>query len=443
MACRHADIIKKDASGWRASTRSRLLLGAMIAGAVLSVAPAPSFAQQQARIGDWIGTWAASPQPVWGPDFPVPLNMPRNVRDQTVRQIVHVSMGGGRVRIVLSNEYGDQPMRVGAAHMALAGSGAAIAQGSDHALTFGGQSTIVIPPGALVVSDPVDLSVPAGGDLAVSLYLPDTTPLTTIHWEGVQTAYISEAGNHVSDPEIKAAGTMKARAFLSEVMVPAASGAQAVVTFGDSITDGANSTPDANHRWPDDLAARLRKAGDTNVAVINEGISGAKVLSDRMGVNALARFADDVLVQPHAGTVILMMGINDIGWPSSGLAPDDREPTAQDLIQGYKQLIARAHMAGLRILGATLTPFEDAFKGMAFPDYYTPEKEQIREEVNRFIRSGAFDGVIDFDKAVQDPADPKRIRADFNSGDNLHPNDAGYAAMADAVDLALIAHPNH
>ena len=443
MACRKAPISRNDGEGWRNATTLRLMFGTMFAAVALSLASAPSYAQQQVRIGDWIGTWTASPQPVWGPDFPVPLNMPRNLRDQTLRQIVHVSIGGSRVRIVLSNEYGDQPMRIGAAHVALAGNGAAIAPGSDHGLTFGGQPTIVVPPGAPVVSDPVDLSVPAGGNLAVSLYLPDTTPLTTIHWEGVQTAYISDSGNHAADPEIKATGTMKGRAFLTEVMVPAANGAHAVVVFGDSITDGANSTPDANRRWPDALAARLHKAGHDDVAVLDEAISGQRVLSNRMAVNALAAFGPEVLSQPHARTVVLMMGINDIGWPDSGLAPEDREPTAQEVIQGYKQLIARAHMAGLRILGATLTPFEDAFKGMAFPGYYTPEKEQIREEVNRFIRSGAFDGVIDFDKAVQDPANPKQIRADFNSGDHLHPNDAGYAAMADAVNLALIAQPNH
>lgn len=289
-----------------------------------------------------------------------------------------------------------------------------------------------------MVSDPVDLTVPPEGNLAVSLFLPDTTPLSTIHWEGVQTAYISGPGDHVSEPEIKAESTMKGRAFLSEIMVSAPQDAQAVVAFGDSITDGANSTVNANHRWPDDLAARLEKAGYKDIAVLNEGISGAKVLSDRMGVNALARFANDALVQPHARTIILLMGINDIGWPDTGLAPEDREPTAQQIIAGYKQLIVRAHMHGIRILGATLTPFEDAFKGGAFPGYYTPAKEQIREEVNRFIRSGAFDGVIDFAKVVQNPADPKQIRADYDSGDHLHPNDAGYAAMADSVDLGLL-----
>lgn len=413
------------------------------AAAVAVMLSGGAWAAEGSHGGDWIGTWAASPQPVWGPDFPVPINMPRNVRDQTLRQIAHVSIAGGRVRVVFSNEYGEWPLHIGAAHIALAGKGSAIDAGSDRTLTFGGQTSVTVPPGAPVVSDPVELTVPAEGDVAVSLYLPDTTPLSTIHWEGVQTAYISGAGDHTADPEIKAEGTMKGRAFLSEIMVAAPDDARAIVTYGDSITDGANSTPDANHRWPDFLAARLQKAGDKDVAVVNEGISGAKVLSDRMGVNALARFDRDVLAQPHASAVILMMGINDIGWPGSGLAPDDPEPTAAEVIEGYKQLIARAHMHGLRIIGATLTPFQDAFKGLAFPTYYNPDKEKVREAVNDFIRSGAFDGVIDFDKAVQDPADPKQIKAEFNSGDHLHPNDAGYAAMADAIDLGMITGSNH
>jgi lysophospholipase L1-like esterase len=287
-----------------------------------------------------------------------------------------------------------------------------------------------------MISDPVTLDVPALGNLAVSLYFSETTPLSTVHWEGVQTAYIA-AGDHSGDTKPDVAGTMKSRAFLSEIMVDASPDATALVTFGDSITDGANSTPDADHRWPDFLAERLHQSGKP-VAVVNEGISGAKVLSDRMGVNALARFATDVLTQPRAATVILMMGINDIGWPGSLLAPTDKEPSAEEIIQGYKQLIARAHMHGMRIIGATLTPFEDTFKGMPFEGYYSSRKEQVREAVNNFIRGGAFDGVIDFDATTRDPANPRHIRPSFDSGDHLHPNDAGYAAMANSVDLQAL-----
>jgi lysophospholipase L1-like esterase len=411
-----------------------IALGAVLAGAI---AASPT----QARAADdWIGTWAASPQPVWGPDFFAPVGIPRALRDQTIRQIVRVSLGGNSVRVVLSNEYGTQPLVIGAAHVALAGAagGTAIQAGTDHALTFGGASGVTIPPGAPAISDPVDLKVASLGSLAVSLYLPTISPATTWHNEGAQTAYISASGDETGAADFKPAQTITSRIFLSEVLVDAPAGARAVVTFGDSITDGAASTADANHRWPDDLAERLAKAG-TNVAVVNEGISGARVLRDRMGDNALARFDRDVLSQPHVDTVILMMGINDIGWPDTILVPaGEPAPTAADVIAGYKQLIARAHEHHLRILGATLTPFEDTFHGTPLFGYYTPAKEEKREAINAFIRGGAFDGVIDFDAATRDPANPKHIRADFDSGDHLHPQDAGYKAMADAVDLSLL-----
>ena len=197
--------------------------------------------------------------------------------------------------------------------------------------------------------------------------------------------------------------------------------------FGDSITDGDGSTVDGNDRWPDVLAERFVKSG-APVAVLNEGISGAKVLSDRMGTNALARFDRDVLAQPHADTVILMMGINDVGWPGDGLAPHDPEPTADEIIEGYKQLITRAHDHGFKIIGATLTPFNGAFDGTPFQGYFTPDKEKIRVALNTFIRSGAFDGVIDFDKVIEDPANPGHSQAKYDKGDHLHPNPAGYAA---------------
>jgi lysophospholipase L1-like esterase len=359
--------------------------------------------------------------------------------NQTVRQIAHVSIGGSRVRVVLSNEYGTRPVRIGAAHIAVASGGSSIAAGSDRPLTFGGRVAFTIPPGAPAVSDPVDLSVTPLSELAISLFLPDITPLTTFHWDGVQTAYIG-AGNQTAENEIKAADKTKARVLLSEIQVNAPSDARAVVTFGDSITDGNSSTPDANHRWPDYLAARLQQAGQTHVAVLNEGISGARVLHDRMGVNALARFDRDVIAQPRADTVVLMMGINDIGWPGLiGVSKDEGAPSADDVIAGYLQLIARAHARGIRIIGATLTPFQDALHETPFNNYYDEDKEKKRQEVNAWIRSsGAFDGVIDFDAAMRDPSNPKHILAKYDSGDHLHPQDVGYKAMADSIDLSLL-----
>ena len=274
------------------------------------------------------------------------------------------------------------------------------------------------------------------GSVAVSLYFPDITPVTTWHNEGVQTTLIA-SGNLVGEAEFKEKQTATARIFLSEILVDAPAGARAVVLYGDSITDGASSTLDANHRWPDYLAERLKGA---NVAVVNEGISGARILTDRMGDNALARFDRDVLSQPLADTVVLMMGINDIGWPDTVLVPKgERTPSADDIIAGYKQLITRAHSHNMRIIGATLTPFDDAFAN--FPPlhgYYTKDKEPKRLAVNAFIRSGAFDGVIDFDAVVRKPDKPSEIQTAFDSGDHLHPNDAGYKAMADSIDLAVL-----
>jgi lysophospholipase L1-like esterase len=389
--------------------------------------------------GDWIDTWTASPQPVWDADFFAPINIPRSLRNQTVRQIAAISIGGNRVRVVLSNEYGAKPLVIGAAHVALAGSGAGIVAGSDRPLSFDGHPSVTIPPGAPVISDPVDLTVPPVTNVAVSIFLPEITPLTTFHWEGVQTAYISSEGNFAGDTEMKTESTIKSRLFLSGIMVDTPPKARAVVAFGDSITDGANSTPDANHRWPDILARRLVQAGGSPIAVLNEGISGARVLSDRMGVNALARFGRDVLSHPHADTVILMMGINDIGWPGCILAPNEIAPSADAIIDGYKQLIARAHLHGMRIIGATLTPFEDTFKGTPIEGYYNPEKEQKRQAVNKWIRtSGAFDGVIDFDAAARDPNRPTHILAAFDCGDHLHPQDDGYKAMAESIDLKML-----
>jgi lysophospholipase L1-like esterase len=404
----------------------------------LTAAALAAAAAVAAPSSDWIGAWSASVQPLWTPDFPLPIGLPRAFWMQTLRQTVRTSVGGRRLRVVLSNEYGDAALPVAAAHVALSDGGARIKSGSDRALSFAGKADVSIPPGARMISDPVDLDAPALSSLSISLYFGEAAPATTVHWEGVQTAYIA-AGDHVGDADIKPDATSHARAFIAEVLVDAAPGARAIVTYGDSITDGANSTPDADHRWPDILAERVQKQYGDKVSVLNEAISGERVLTDRMGTNALAHFDRDVVAQPHAATVVLMMGINDIGWPGSPLAPLQPAPSADDVIAGYKQLIERAHMAGLRIVAATLTPFEDTFKGAPFEGYYNEDKEKKREAINAFIRSGAFDGFIDFDKAAQDPANPKHIRADFDSGDHLHPNDAGYRAMAEMVDLKLLA----
>jgi lysophospholipase L1-like esterase len=388
---------------------------------------------------NWIGTWAASPQAQWDGNFPLSTNVPFNLWNQTIRMVTQVSLGGKHARVVLSNEYGSRPLVIGAAHVALTGSEAKIVHGSDRLLTFGGEARVIIPPGAKVVSDATDLDVPPLGKLSVSLFLPEATPLSTFHWDGRQTAYIA-TGNLVGADDIEADATISARVFVSGILVDAPKNAQAVVTLGDSITDGNGSTPDANSRWPDFLAKRL---ADKNVAVLNAGISGARLLQDRMGVNALARFERDVLSQPDVKAVILLMGINDIAWPGSSFAPDAPPVASAALIAGYRQLIARAKTHGVRIIGATLTPFEGALEDTPLEGYFTAEKERTRQAINHWIRtSGEFEAVVDFDAVTRDPQNPTRFRSTFDSGDHLHPGDNGYKAMADAVDLqALLGTP--
>jgi lysophospholipase L1-like esterase len=361
------------------------------------------------------------------------------VEGVTVRQVARISMGGGKLRVVLSNEYGNAPMTIGAGSVALAGANGALA-GTPARLTWGGKSSVVAPPGAPIVSDPVDMKAAPLSSVAVSIYLPGKTALTSVHWDGAQTAYISAPGDFTAAPSFPAASTMKQRLFLSGIQVDAGPSSKAVVFFGDSITDGACSTADANGRWPDHIAERLQQGGHGDIAVVNEAFSGNRVLANGMGVNALARLNQDVLAQPRLSTVILMMGINDIGWPGDkAITPADKEPTADDIIVGYQQIIDRVHARGARILGATLTPFTDTNKGTPTEGYYTPEKEKIRQAVNQWIRtSGRFDGVIDFDKLMEDPASPGHMRAAYDCGDHLHPNDAGYSAMAAGVDLGLL-----
>lgn len=383
----------------------------------------------------WSASWSASPQPVWEAGFALPTNIPASLSNQTVRQVVRLSTGGKRARVLLSNEYGATPLTVGAAHIALAGSGSAIKDGSDRVLTFGGRTAVTIAPGAPAISDPVDLALAPLAEVAVSIFLPQTAPLTTFHWEGKQSAYIA-AGNLTAAALIKTEQTLEARLFLSAILVEAAPAARVVAAFGDSITDGAGSSANRNQRWPDRLAERL--AGQ-NIAVINAGISGARVLSDKMGVNALARFERDVLDQPNLDTVILLMGINDLAWPGSSLAPDDAALSPDQLIAGYRQLIARARLRHVRIVGATLTPFEGALDSSDLHSYYSLAKEQSRQAVNQWIRSGGeFDAVIDFDAIVRDPQHPRRFLPAYDSGDHLHPGDRGYRAMADAIDLATL-----
>jgi lysophospholipase L1-like esterase len=259
--------------------------------------------------------------------------------------------------------------------------------------------------------------------LAINVYLPQRTPLATFHWGAQQTGYIAD-GNQAGAARLPSAQPLSGRALLSGIWVDAATPAPALVAFGDSITDGNGSTPNADRRWPDYLAARLSKDG---VAVVNAGISGARLLGDRMGANAAARFEQDVLSQPGARTAIVLIGINDIGWPQSIFAPQEAPMTAARMIAVYRQLIAQARAHKMRIIGGTLLPFE----GTQIDGYYTAAKDALRHQVNQWIReSGEFDAVADFDALLRDPAHPARMQPRYDSGDHLHPGDAGYEAMA-------------
>jgi len=395
-----------------------------------SVAVATSIAGPKQDEQGWVATWGASPV------APLPANTTNTgFTNQTVRLIVHTSLGGNEVRVRLSNAFGTQSLVVGAAHIALRSMNAATVSGTDRPLTFSGAGSITIPPGALVVSDSVKLDVPALSDLAVSLYLPEPTGQATWHAGAFSTNYVSAPGDFTGMADMPVDHTVASWFYLTDVEVRAPKDTAALITFGDSITDGTRSTPDTNHRWPNFLAERLAQR-HMKLSVVDEGIAGNRVLHDFVGPNALARFDRDVLAQPGVAYVTVLLGINDIGDISrvlgaqaGGLPP--QAVSAGEIIAGHMQMIARAHAQGLKIIGGTLTPFEGAA-------YFSAEGETKRQAVNKFIRtSGAYDAVIDFDAVVRDPAHAERILAMYDSGDHLHPNDVGYKAMADAIDLSL------
>ncbi|MGA8528575.1 MAG: SGNH/GDSL hydrolase family protein [Acidobacteriaceae bacterium] len=411
--------------------RSALLRGwlshlaiAILTGFGLSAAAQTAPSAGPAR---WVGTWATSP---FGGD---PWHTVPTLVDSTLREIVHTSIPGKELRVRFTNEFGTEPLRVDAATVALSAGESAIQPESLHTLAFGGQRSIVIPAGAEVVSDPVDLATPAFANLAISLYLPlQQISHVSVHSGAQQINYIQAGSNVVSAPTLTGAATVPSWYFVKDVDVePMAPHAAAVVAYGDSITDGAYVTDNTNHRWPDYLAVRLHNNPATaDLSVLNEGIGGNCVLITCAGPNALARFDRDVLSQSGVKYVIVLESINDIGTLHDPNRPDYKL-TAEDLEQGLRQIVARAHEHGIKVFGATLTPYQGA-------GYYTDQGEEIREAVNDWIRnSGAFDGVIDFDKATRDPAHPLVYASAYDSGDHLHPKDTGYAAMANSIDLSL------
>ncbi len=350
----------------------------------------------------------------------------------TIRQIVHVSLGGPLVRIELSNEFGTEPLAVGTTHIAMSAGKDAISLGSANAMTFSGKSSVVIPAGAVVVSDPVALTLPGLSDLCISIFVPaQKISHLTVHNSAFQTNYMVP-GNAVGAKSMPSGGVKTSASwfFLKAVDVQTAATTGAVAAFGDSITDGTASTQDANNRWPDVLARRLLGSKQTaGLGVLNLGIGGNRVLHDGVGPNALARFDQDVLAQSGVRYMIVLESINDIGHAADPVKPYD-VVSADDLIAGLTQLVERAHMHGIKVFGATLTPYAGA-------KYMSPAGEQMRQAVNQWIRTGkVFDGVIDFEAATQDKATGAFLAAD-DRGDHLHPNDAGLKAMGNAIDLRL------
>jgi lysophospholipase L1-like esterase len=388
----------------------------------------PTLATAATPPDHWVGTWATSPMAAKNPEgkFGAP-----GTDGTTLRELVHISIGGPSVRVILTNEFGLDPLTIGAAQIALSSGTSTITAGSSTPLTFGGKPSIIIPPGALIVSDPVPLKVAPASNLAVSLFLPDQ-PVNqlTLHPFADQTNYLVP-GNVVSAPSLDSPQTFFTWDFLKGVDVAADEKSASIVTFGDSITDGAHSTRDANARWPDVLATRLLANKKTaNLGVLNQGIGGNRVLHDTTGPSALARFDRDVLAQAGVKYLVIMESINDIGHATDPTKPYD-VVAADDLIAGLSQLATRAHTHGIKVYGATLTPFVGA-------KYQSPAGEEMRQAVNKWIRTtNLLDGVIDFDKVTTDPTRPGMFLPLDDSGDHLHPGDAGYKAMGESIDLNL------
>jgi lysophospholipase L1-like esterase len=376
----------------------------------------------------WVTAWGAAPSSS-GP----------SLSSKTVRQIARLSIGGSHIRLRLSNLFGAGALSIGSVRVAVHAGGSAIQRETDRAVTFAARPGVTIPKGGDALSDPLEFPVRALAQLAVSIHVRDDAGTSTIHLTGLQTAHIASGDAAAATTFVKGE-TDDSRYFLTDIQVAAAAGVRTLVILGDSITDGVGSSDDRNARWPDMLVTRLQAdPALASIAVVNAGMSGNRILNDGrapfIGPSSLSRFDRDVLGQPGVRFVILLQGSNDISAADMLPTPEDHV-SAQQIIDGMKTLIARAHANGIKIFGATLLPRE----GVGKPFVNTDAGRAKRRAVNDWIRtSGAFDAVIDFDGVMTDPARPGYLRPAFDSGDHLHPNDAGYAAMASAIDLRLFA----
>jgi lysophospholipase L1-like esterase len=388
----------------------------------------------------WVASWAAMPQLTEPSNMPpAPYTQSASVlTDTTLRQTVHVTIGGSRIRLRFSNAFGGAPLQLTKVAVALPAGGAAgvsgVQPGTTHRVTFDGRPSVVVPTGALIVSDPVQLRVPPLSNLTITAYLAggQASTAVTSHPGSRTTSYLAH-GDQVGATDLTGATPVDHWYFISDLEILEPARASAVDVIGDSLTDGRGSTTNGNDRWPDQLAARLQAHGSTaDVAVINEAAGGNRVLNDGLGPNALARFDRDVLAQSGVDAVIVFEGVNDIG--TADATAQAQQAVTADLIQAYQQMIVRAHAQGIRVYGATITPFG----GNTMYDDPQGLRERSRQAVNAWIRhSRAFDAVIDFDRAARDPQDPKRLRPSYDVGDHLHMNPQGYAALAAAVPLSL------
>lgn len=381
----------------------------------------------------WAPAWFASPQPVWSDGLPLAADLPSDLHDVTLRQVVRVGYDGHQIRLLIINRYGAVPTSLDKIVVAPSVGGCRIDAARSKVVTFGGAETVTILPDAVVASDAVGLEVASGDSLAISIRLRDAPRLGGFHWDGRRTGYILQ-GDQLTAASPVSRATTERRLLLKAIYVACPAPLGVVAVLGDSITDGAGATLDRDARWPDFLAKAAARKG---YAVVNAGISGARLLSDGMGEHVLARFDSDVASQPGICAVILLIGINDIAWPGTAFSPREAPMTFKRMIAGYAAVIARGHAANLRMIGGTLSPFADALPDTPMAStYYSLEKDLLRRRVNKWIRtSGAFDALVDFDRVLADPQSPRRLLPRFDSGDHLHPGDEGNRAMAAAVDL--------
>lgn len=399
---------------------------------LFSLALFTSVTQAEVSKHQWITTWSASPQKVWNKDFVFPTLIPEQISNQTIRQVSQISLGGEAVRLVFTNQYGEQPLYIDQTTIGLANA-ASLKSKSTYPVYFSGQPKTKILPGKQLISDPIPLPVPDHTQLVVNSFIQKPATFKTFHWDAKQTSWLIKGNQTTNLTTPTDAKTTTARLLLSAIEVKPKQKAQVVAVIGDSITDGATATLDANTRWTDFLAKRLSAH---QVAVINSGISGNRLLTDGMGDSVLKRLNSEVFQYSGVKTLIVLVGINDISWPGTAFASKQQIPSFEALTAGYKRVVREAHQHGMQVIGATLLPFSGALPNTPLDNYYQPNKDELRQRINHWMRtSKTFDGVLDLEQGLKDSKHSDRLNPIYDSGDHLHPNDKGNQQMANLVDL--------